>query len=358
MAAVPTFPGTLATPAVVNDIRAATPVQGFSQWHPMAQAQMWLLGHGGNLVSIGPYIDMTTAQGWACHAYPHTHILNWLWILSLARTAVAANVWGHFVGAQGTTLGTWQLDNSLQTFTPQTFLFVETFTSMAASYSFAPAVYVDSTSLDVAQVSLTATELPAGDITTFGSAAEEVVDPATCATGAPIYEPAGATEHRSASGLAEILYSVTAGAGLIGEARRPTLYNWAHPIGVSTTETSFASLGMSEPTPTIVGRHMYNGTNTTTVRVRVRAYVVGAPNTGEIKLTATTGGTLTLTITTDTATWYSGDLTVETEDLSRNATDGGLRGGSREMITIQGRVTGGSTTIGVTGLHIGESETY
>jgi hypothetical protein len=345
-------------PTAVNDIRAATPVQGFSQWYPMAQAQLWLLGHGANLVSLGPFMDMTTANGFACHAYPHTHILNWLWILSLARTGLAVNVWGHFTGAQGTDLGTWQLDNSLPPFTPQTFMFVETFTSMPASYSFFPAVYVDSASLSVCQVSLSATELPAGEITTFGSAGEEAVDPATCANNAPIYEPSSATQHRSASGLAELLYSITAGAGLIGEARRATLYNWAHPIGVSTTSSSFASMSMSEPTPTIVGRHMYNGVTTTTVRVRVRAAVVGAPNTGEVKITTSTGGTVTLSITSSTLTWYSGDLIVETEDLSRNAIDGGLRGGSREMLTIQGRVTGGSATLIVTGLHVGESETY
>jgi hypothetical protein len=358
MARVTDFPGVLALPSqTVNDIRAATPVLGLGQWYEMALAQVWLLAHGGTLVMHGPYTDMDASQGFPCAVYSHPQNLTWLWVVTLSRTSTGANVFGHFVGAGGTTLGEWQLDSSIPNNTPQHFTFTEVFASVSEDFEFIPEVNVDSTSHACDLIGLHGYELPAHDVTVFGSADTPIVEPKTCTTHAPIYEAAGSA-HESVAGLAEVLYALSSGAGLIGEARRVTLYSWASPVGVSTTSGSLVAAPIYESAPSIVARHMYNGVNTSTVRVRVYALVEGAPNTGEIVITAATGGTVTLTITSASLDWYGGNLTVETEDLARNDDDGGLRGGTRETFTVQYRTTGGSTAIGLFALFIGESETY
>lgn len=363
MAYVPLYPDVLTNvDDEGNEIRAALPVRGGGQWQSMANAVAWVLGKGSTIAMVGPYLDLDAANGFACYAYPHPQNTNWLWILTLARTNSGANVFGHFEGAQGTDLGGWQLDSSVPLHTPQTFFFIETFDpALSSTEEFTAALYVDSTSTSVEMVHLSATELPASDMTTFG-AGDDVVEPSTCATNAPIFEIAGATAHASASGLAEIAYSISSGYGLIAEGRRVTLFSWASPVGVSTTSGSYVDLGMVQTAaaskPSIVGRHMYNGVITTTVRVGVYALVEGAPNTGAVRVTAASGANVVINITSGTLAWYFGNLTVETEDMSRNATDGGIRGGTRETFIVEGGVSGGSTALGVFALHIGESDTY
>ncbi len=357
-APVPAFPHVLThDPTFGTDVRAATPVLGVGQWHTWAQQAAWLLGRGAQLVSLGPYIgSLSTAIGFACYAHPHAHITNWLWVLTLARTSATANVWGHFTGAQGTNLGGWQLDSSLPIHTPQHFTFLESFDApMSVDYTFTPVIYTDSTAQNVALVSLSAAELPMSELTTAGSVEVPVVDPATCGIGAPIYEPV--IGRASVHGLCEAAHELVTGeGGLIQEARRAMMLSWAHPVGLETTNTSFVDLGAWEAAPSIVARHLYNGSNTKPVCVHVRAAVTGAPNTGEVRIQLLSGYSVTIPITSGTLAWYSDYLSAETEDLSRNAIDGGLRGGTRETIALEARVTGGSTSVAVVSMFVMEEE--
>ncbi len=358
MASVPQYPGVIAfVDPDNNDIRAATPVLGGGQWQAMANAAMWVLGRGANIAAIGPYLALDSTNGFPCYSYPHPQNLNWLWILSLSRTSSTDNVWGHFEGAQGTNLGDWQLDSSIPPHIPQHFFFIETFDpALSSAESFVPAVFVDSTSTSVTMAHLSATELPASSFTEFG-ASSDILDPATCATNAPIFRGSGG-DRKSAHGMGAIARALTAGTGLIGEGRRATLFNWSSPVAVATSSGVLVDLGLfSTSLPSIVPRHMYSGVNTTTVRVAVFALVEGGTNDGEVVITAASGDILTIPITSGTPAWYFGDLEVKTEELDRNALDGGLRGGTRETFTVQGLVVDGDA-LGVFAVHIGESDVY
>lgn len=347
MARVHTFPGVLRGANVLGTtVRNATPVRGAGQWYEWANAAVWLAGRGGQLLSFGPNTDLASSTGFVCYTRPHEQILNWLWVLSLARTSASANVYGHFTGAQGTTIGEWQLDSSIPIHTTQHFFFTEKFSSISSPYAFTAVLYIDSASDNVDLSSLSCSELPMHSITEFGGGTA-LIEPETCATNRPIFEPASGI--KSVNGLSVL---VADPAYLTAEAKRPLLFSWCHPSGVSTGSSSYASMGTWESPPSVVARHLYNGSNSRSVQVAVRAAVAGAPNTGNVKITAESGGTCTLNITSGTAAWYTGTLTVETEDLSRNDDDGGLRGASRETLAVEGRVTGGSTTLVVTGIDV------
>ena len=357
MARVPDFPGTLLTDENgTTDVRAATPVLGAGQWRNWSQQAAWLIGHGSQLVMLGPYVgSLGAAIGFPCFAHPHPHIRNWIWILTLARTSASAHVFGHFVGAQGTDLGDWALDTSLPVNTPQHFIYIESFEDPPdADYEFVPLVYTDSTAQNVDLVSLSAAELPAFELTAFGSGDTPMVEPSTCSTGAPIYEPA--TGRASADGLCDIVHASDPGEGLIQEARRACMFSWCNPGGLGTSSTSFASLGSWEAPPSIVARKLYANSTTKTVCVHIHAAVVGAPNTGEVRVQALSGASVTIPITSGSLAWYEDYLVVENEDLGRNAIDGGLRGGTREDLALDARVTGGSTTVVVVSMFVCEEE--
>ena len=357
MAGVPSMPSILRVASEVGTtIKCATPVRGQGEWFQMAKTGMWLAGKGSQLVSFGPYMSLATpGAGFPCYTVPHLQNLNWVWILSLALSAEGAHVSGHFDGAQATTLGEWTLDSSRPR-TPQHFIFYESFESMSSPYTFAPAVYIDSDEDDAVMVGLSACELPMREITAFGSASTPVVDPTTCANSAPIFEPGSG--RKSANGLMRIGSDTTAGLGLIREARRNMLFSWSNPQAAAVTSSSYSgSSPWFTDSPSVVARHSYLGTNTATVRVAVYAGSVGAPNTGDIRITPASGGAaLTLSITAGAFAWYTGNLTVETEDLSRNATDGGLRGGTRETLLVEARTTGGTTSIQMTSMFVVEVE--
>jgi hypothetical protein len=261
-----------------------------------------------------------------------------------------------FTGVQGDDLGEWQLATS-NLLTPQAFHFVESFDSMTIPYDGIAICDLDADSDTTVQVAgLSCVELPMYSATTFGSSDTPLVDPKTCATGSPIYEPSSG--RKSVNGLMQVGSSQVAGAGLIREARRCNLFSWGNGVGVTLTDASYPGTSQFfESSPSIVARHLFNGTNTSTVKVAAYAKCTGAPATGNVRVTAATGGTCTLSFSSTSFAWQVGNLTVETEDLSRNATDGGLRGGSRETLLVEGRTTGGmGSSITVAALHVMEAE--
>ncbi len=357
MARVPQFPGALRVAGQTGtSIRAANPVKGIGEWYDMANAQAWLAGRGAQLVSLGPYIGaLGSSTAFACTALPHIQLLNWIWMLSLARTSSAANVFGHFVGAGGTTLGTWQLDSSVESNTPQHFYFVESFAAAAITETmeFYPEVNTDSTSTAVDLVGLSCTELPMYAVTTLGTAETEIVEPATCQNGAPIFDLASVTRRESVSGLMRVCSDLGSTTGLIHDARRCMLFSWAHPDGVEFTTTSFVSLFVENPS--VLARHLFNAVTVGTVRLGVFAAAVGGDATGEVRFTATSGDTETLSIAGAEA-WFYGELDVDTEEVSRNATDGGIRDGVRDAITVEARCTGTTTSLFVASVFIMEGE--
>lgn len=339
-----------------NDMRAATPVLGPGQWSNMAQVQLWLAGKGAQLMTRGPSTEAIGSGGGILgipfFCKPHKQCLNWLWIVSLHRLTEGAQAKGTFTGAQGTDLGDWVLDPNLQPYQPQHFMFVETFATMTVSYSSVSTVQVQNDGTgDVALSGVQIVELPMANVSTFGSAATPVVNPSTCAFHAPIFEPASG--RKSIDGMGQVVNNIAAGTGLPVEGRRPFLFGWSCPNGVATTSAVYESV-FSTPAA-VVARGLYTVT-TATVTVAVLAYTIGAPNTGSIRVTAATGGVCSIDVTATTPTWYEGTLTVETEDLDENSTDGGLRGNTRETLTYEQKVTGGTTSMTFYASFVNEGE--
>lgn len=370
MAAVPKLPGIVGrtdinsdtTPGAPDEVRCAVPVRGPDQWWDWARAQAWLSGRGSQLVSMGPSQKYMGSGGDAAEtisiaATPHKQSTCWLWILGLS-TSTGAPANGVFYGAQGTELGKWSM-SAHDPDTPHHFTYLETFPSMTVSYtSYAVVISVVTTEAVVYRTSLQAVEMPLKNVTQIGSNARAVPQPNTCATGAPIYEPS--LGRKSITGVTKAAATFTSGDGLPREARRSHLFSWEYDTdqgGITVTATTYpGSSQFFELPPTVLARHLYEGVTTATVSVYLLAEAEGAPNTAAIKVTAGGGSSCSIDISGITPTWYTGTLSVRTEDLSRNGTDGGIRGGARETLTVVGKVTGGTNYLRMCAFYVVEQE--
>lgn len=126
--------------------------------------------------------------------------------------------------------------------------------------------------------------------------------------------------------------------------RRGTLYNWAngYNTAVSNATTTYAALHPDGVWPAIQTRLMYNGETTRTVKCNVFARVTGG--TGNVRITMTSGDVVTFNVTNTSNAWQTtADIDVETDDPSRWDTDGGIRGGTRDEVTIEYRASSGQT---------------
>lgn len=372
MAKVPRLPGTVGDTQLSSvasapvELRAAMPVRGTDQWWSWSRAQAWLSGRGAQLVSMGPSNKLMSALSNSSDAVtfaakPHKQHTCWMWILGLTSASGTASS-GTFDGALGTELGSWSLPPH-DAGVPHYFYFLETFPSMTVNYTndFAaneyPVIRVD-VGTYVYRTSLQAIEMPLADVDTIGSAERAVTEHNTATNGAPIYEPASG--RKSIYGLTRAALNGDAGEGLIREARRCHLFSWEYDAddgGVTITDTAYpgTSQFFALP-PTVLARHLYEGTTTGTVSIVIAAQAIGAPNTGEVRVTSTSGSSVTIQVNGVTAGWWSGNITVWTEDLSRNGTDGGIRSGARDFLTVMGRVTGGTTALNVWALYVTEPE--
>jgi hypothetical protein len=333
-----------------NAIRAAAQIRGTATWQPMAQATNWVLGRGGSLVVAGPPWQTTITAGGsrAFHFYhwPRKQNQFQIWYVSI-QTTTQAGASGTVEVPNGTELGTWQIDSNVDAYQPQTFAFQRTVASPDGTPADITVTVRNDSDSDAAIIvtSISGHELPRYDLDTF--TASPVIDDQTCATKAPIFEES--SDEQSVNAVA------VCADNAVTEGRRSCLFSWFYPSGVTITAGSFpgtSNIFMLDPS--IVARHLYSGTNTATVNVAVYAAMTGSTPAGDVKVTAASGASSTLHFTSASSTWVTGNLTVETEDLSRLSTDGGLRGGTRETLRIEARKTAG-TAIVVAGICIGEA---
>jgi hypothetical protein len=124
--------------------------------------------------------------------------------------------------------------------------------------------------------------------------------------------------------------------------RRGTLFNWVsgYADGLQASNTSYEDL-TPEQDPSIQVRLMYSGE--TVRRVKFAACAAVSSGTGNIRATMTSGDTVTLNIVANTPVWLTGDIDIETDDPSRWATDGGIRGGTRDNLRIEYKAASGQT---------------
>lgn len=353
---IPTSPGVVGDLGVINDVRAASPVRGPGQWEPWAQAQLWLAGRGAQLASIGPSVTITGAGGALglyVHCEPHPQIRNWLWILTMYNESGQVN--GTFTGAQGTVIGNWTM-SQVAPYCTQTFMFTEAFAAEPAKEFTAVVTNTSASGTAYCKMaSLQAVELPAFSLSTFGSSGAALVDPSTCRTNMPIYEPSSG--NKSANGLARVVANETDGAGMLCEGRRAHLFSWAHSgLGITVTATTYPGVSQFfSSDPRVLSRSIVEGASSRSVRVAIAALATGGAHTGAVRIAAAKAGTsVSVAVTATTYAWYYADLAIECEDLDQNATDGGLRGGTRESLLIEGKVTGGTTSLTVRAVYVVE----
>jgi hypothetical protein len=75
--------------------------------------------------------------------------------------------------------------------------------------------------------------------------------------------------------------------------------------------------------------------------VSVAVYGKG-PSGSTCRITASTGDVATINLPFPIAGWDTSGINISVEDPSRWGTDGGIPGGTRERLTIEGQRVGGS----------------
>lgn len=124
--------------------------------------------------------------------------------------------------------------------------------------------------------------------------------------------------------------------------RRGTLFSWAsgYSDGFNTASTSYQQLFGDGANPAIQTRLMYTGETVRTVKCAV--WVIGF---GNVRVVMTNGDSVTFTVAEpygeDAGVWMTSGFDVETDDPSRYETDGGIRGGTRDEITVEYKADSG-----------------
>ncbi len=130
--------------------------------------------------------------------------------------------------------------------------------------------------------------------------------------------------------------------------KRGALFTWSPGYSYDRSETSYTEL--FDYPPAIQTRRMYANDTTRNVKVVVYAKVSGG--TGNVRITMSSGGTVTFNITSTTGAWTTPtNIAVEVDDPSRWGTDGGIRGGSRDEVTVEYRAAA-ANTISIEGISI------
>jgi hypothetical protein len=352
---VPQFPPVLDTSegdALLNaDLRAAHPVRGTFQWEDFGRAAAWALGRGGTLVMQGPSglgVAAGADETWRWWTRPRAQTVARLWCVSLGmRTAPVAN--HHATGAFTAGL------------TPQPFTISPSQTGRVAVYrvlerlptpSATPAevtleIDVDSGAGGAVYLEgATCYEISRATLTEYGAGPSPVPDVGTLQTGALITE--ASTTAKSVDGL----FNAVLDASLMQtETRRGCLFSDYRPAGM-IVGTSYTNLYLRNPA--VLARARYAGE---TVRSVELAFYGHGPAGSNVRITATSGDVATLPLPTSDG-WTSGyQMDINTEDPARWGTDGGIRGGTRDRLTIEGQRVGGSAGDAVVyGIYVGEGD--
>lgn len=340
---------TSGVPEANDGLRAALPVLGTGQWEAYAALANWGLAMGGTLIAQGPGggANPGGSQTWRYWIWPRYQIVARLWCISLSMrpgivgpgaTVDTHNATGTFA-IDGTNVRSWRIDPTGYTRTTN-FRFVQTVETPTAdpgeiTFGFAvnadagDAVYMDA---------LACYEIRRATNTTFGPTPSALgalhapaPPPGSVQTGAIISE--GGIASVSAGGLMllgmheEMLQT---------EMRRSCLFSDFRPAGLNMG-TSYTSVYRRDPA--LLARTRYAGE---TVRAVDLAVYGNGPSGSTARITMTSGDTFTIALVDGVPGWHTTQVDIETEDPSRWGIDGGIRGGTRDRIKLEGRRVGGS----------------
>ncbi len=334
-----------------NEIRAGMPVRGSSQWAPMGSAALWLLGTGGTLISAGPTAFTGAYSAGALDGYiaepgdsithyfynwPSPYVYNRLWCVSLSCPDGFGQASGRLYVTTSGIDRPWAIDRSA--FGPTTkglvtVRFVERWNTDTPGQIGIALQNDASSNNSVMFAGITCHELPLASLS----------DSVSLGAGAPIHE--GRVKYVTEKAMTEGLAT-----SVITYARRNCVFSWGSVPGVTISRSSFAAnSNILRDRPPVLARHKKLGVTTGNYAVACKTDGV----TGTLRVTATSGDSSDITLA-GFAGWHVGEITVDTEDLSRNETDGGIRGGTRDQLRFEAiRSTG--TNVQIYGLCVGEA---
>lgn len=340
---VPQFAPVLDTtegdPALNQGLRTALPIRGTFQWEEMGWAAAWGLGRGGTLVMQGPSgpnspVNPGSSTTWRWWTWPRAHIYARLWCVSLGMRHAdpGAHVANGAIVVNAVQIGRFTISPA-QTGQAQTFRFVQTIASPSATPAEVTlALSVDSDAIwPVYLESACCYEISRATLTEYGVGPTPAPLLGTLQTGAIISESVDGS--KSIGGLVE---TVNDPSLLQTEMRRSCLYSDFRPGG-TIVGTSYTNINLRNPS--VLARARYAGESVRETEVAVYGH---GPAGSNVKITADSGDSVTIPLGTSDG-WTDGfQLDVKAEDPARWGIDGGIPGGTRERLAIEGQRVGGS----------------
>lgn len=329
-----------------SEVRTGKPVKGNRQWWNMGKNALYIAGKGGSLSGFNPRKSIGVGGSAFFHSYiwPRVENADRLWTVTIAGTQTGAesifepaNAFGLIVDSiSGDQIG-WSIGPGK----PQTFYLVASYSPTINPGEAALTITVNSSSATpVSVLSVTESELP-----------RVTVEPTEGPNGStlrkphPIYEVA----NKSVSAVAEHANT------LRNRARRNYLFGWCDSTGTGVTITSgpgYTPIFPAGILPPVLARKVRNADDVLECAWNVYASV----NAGEaeVRVTAASGDTDTILVTTTGIDWQNpGAFDADSEEMARLTIDGGIRGGVRDALTFDARVTT-ATTLKVYAISVGE----
>lgn len=322
-----------------NDIRAAFQVRGVSQWQDMAKAANWLAGCGGTLAvgmgDSGAEIAAGSSATRRAYVFPRSQHTTWVWTAML-RASTAS------VGARGTVTlspGGTEYDFTLRDQTSTNFVWTHVPSSVATGEASIQIAVATNSPSAIRVRTIALYELPRHTLPSTSGTAGVHVD--SCKSAQAIYRNTSPTDKYSIQAVYEQIRDAK------DNCRRQAMFNWFNPTGIVTASGTFTNIFRIDPA--IQTRQLTNGN--TVGSVTCAAYIVVSTSTADIRFTAASGDSETISVSNTTAAWTTRALDVETDDFTQT---GLVRGGTRDTITVEIRKTGAPGNVTVYGISIGE----
>jgi hypothetical protein len=336
IATVPLFPKSIGT----DGIKAGVTIYG-STWKTAQDIANYLTAKGGQLVLANTPKATFAAGAHILHYYswPRAVHTQRVWVLHVkslgaacplevsdaATNPLVTNVFGNVGG-----LLPW----NVTTPPPPALIYVGTHAASSTPAALDLDLLVGAAGIRVESVACF--ELPLKTIT-VGASANAVVG---CGAG---YTISGTDEY----GLYGLAQSVAAGA----TNQRRALLSWYDPTGFTTTSASFVDIFALPPK---VNARRGSNADGTTKTVAWAARVATTGGACEVKVTAASGGTSTLT-PDGAAAWYTGTVAVDREDLTDVDSGGQATRLFGDTLTFQAKIVAPATEMTVTGICMSEA---
>lgn len=324
-------------------VYSAKPVRGgATQWAAYAQAANHLLGRGGALIPQAlcrATLDQNSTTSLRFKVWPRYACRRRLWISTYHVNAIVNNVKVRFTDpSAGTSDTTFSVAATTQRFQHVHVEDVATPASTVTEVVPGWAEINDKTPVTIECVACY--EIPRTELTL--DANEYGVDLTSCYASRPIYTATG-------KGPGAVSTAVQQAETI---AQRAGLFHFARSTNYApgTTSAAYAPVFLADSVPVFLGRKLYTLSTVRTLQVHCRASS-GAATSGNIRFTMTNGDSLVLAVTLNmAASWLSGELDVDCEDLS---VSDGRRSARYDKCTIEWQRTAGASTVNIESISIG-----